>query len=68
MRSSKDGVNLHACESIVIDRYDEDFAALYPSVWDSYLGDRQEEVLNELFHGASCPNTILDAAAGTGDP
>jgi SAM-dependent methyltransferase len=67
MKSSKDGVNLHACESIVFDQYDEDFAALYRSVWDSYLGDRQEEVLNELFHGGSCPNTILDAAAGTGE-
>jgi len=60
-------VNLHECESIVVEQYDEDFAALYRCVWDSYLGDRQEALLRELFPNGSFPSKILDAAAGTGE-
>ena len=48
-------------------QFDDDFAALYRCVWDSYLGDRQEALLKELFPDGSFPDTVLDAAAGTGE-
>jgi SAM-dependent methyltransferase len=67
MKSAETDLDLHACESIVINQYDEDFAALYRCVWDSYLGNRQEGLLNDLFPDDSTPSTILDAAAGTGE-
>lgn len=60
-------MNPHECESLVIEQYDEDFAALYRCVWDSYLGDRQEALLRELFPNGSFPDKVLDAAAGTGE-
>jgi hypothetical protein len=43
MRSSKGGVNPHACESFVIDQYDEDFAALrYAEDGREPQGDRSK--------------------------
>lgn len=58
MRSSPDIPRLRACESEV--------AALYRCVWDSYLGDRHEALLNELFQNRLFPATVSDAAAATG--
>jgi len=67
MRLAKNIVGLRDCELNVIDNYDDDFAALYRCVWDSSLGDRQEGLLKELFSDTPIPNTVLDAAAGTGE-
>lgn len=67
MKSPKDERGPHDCEANVIYSYDDDFAAVYRCVWDSYLGERQETLLNDLFPDDSIPNTILDAAAGTGE-
>lgn len=67
MKSNEQKHGLHACEEIVIKQYDDDFAALYRCVWDSYLGKRQEALLNDLFGGGSIPDNVFDAAAGTGE-
>jgi len=66
MTPANDNRELQACELNVVDQYNEDFAALYRSVWDVYLADRQEAVLSQLFPDAPPPQPVLDAAAGTG--
>jgi SAM-dependent methyltransferase len=67
MKSSTNTQDIHPCELNVISSYDNNFAALYRCVWDRYLGDRQEMLLNQLFQESALPVTILDAASGTGE-
>lgn len=58
---------LYTCEAAIVDQFDQDFSAIYLSYWHPRLGPAEEIIVNEMFASKQYPESVLDAAAGTGN-
>ncbi|MBS1790489.1 MAG: class I SAM-dependent methyltransferase [Acidobacteria bacterium] len=57
---------LYTSEAAIVDQFDQDFSAIYLSYWHPMLGPAEEIIVNEMFASKQYPESLLDAAAGTG--